>query len=130
MSTLSALTRFGLGGRIGHGQQGMSWIHENDMNRLFERALTDEQMRGIYVASSPQPASQEAFMRELRRALRMPIGLPAFHWMVRIGAHLLLRTDPELAIYGRYVVSRRLEEEGFTFEFPTLAAALQDLLRS
>lgn len=129
LATLRLLTKLGLGGRIGHGQQGMSWIHELDMNRLFERALTDTEMQGTYVASSPHPVSQSSFMRELRRALRMPIGLPAFPWMVRIGAPLLFRTDPELAIYGRYVVSRRLEEDGFAFEFPTLEAALNDLLR-
>ena len=66
-------------------------------------------------------------MRELRAALRMPIGLPASEWMVRIAAPWLLRTDPELAIYGRYVVSRRLREAGFSFKFPELRAALEDL---
>jgi hypothetical protein len=48
--------------------------------------------------------------------------------MVRLGARYLLRTDPELALYGRYVVSRRLAEEGFEFRFPRLPEALQDLL--
>lgn len=51
-------------------------------------------------------------------------------WMVRIGAPLLMATDPELALYGRYVVSRRLQEEGFTFQFPELKGALDDLLAS
>jgi len=64
----------------------------------------------------------------LRRAIGMPIGLPAFSWMVRIGAPLFLRTDPELALYGRYVVSKRLHEEGFEFQFPKLGDALKDLL--
>ena len=40
-----------------------------------------------------------------------------------------MRTDPELAPYGRYVVPRRLREEGFEFRFPDLATALADLLR-
>jgi NAD dependent epimerase/dehydratase family enzyme len=48
--------------------------------------------------------------------------------MVRFGAARLLRTDPELALYGRYVVSKRLEEEGFEFQFPQLAEALADVL--
>jgi hypothetical protein len=69
-------------------------------------------------------------MRELRRAVGMPIGLPAFSWMVRIGARFLLRTDPELGLYGRYVHSRRLAEESFEFQLPTLHEALQELLRS
>jgi hypothetical protein len=68
-------------------------------------------------------------MRELRRALRVPIGLPAAEWMVRIGAPMLLRTDPELALYGRYCVSRRLRDEGFAFAFPDLPSALRNLYR-
>lgn len=125
---LKTLVRLGLGGPVGSGEQGMSWIHETDMNRLFERALTDSQMQGTYIASSPHPVSQREFMRSLRRAMKMPIGLPAFEWMVRFGVPLLMRTDPELALYGRYVVSQRLREEGFEFSFPELKDALADLL--
>jgi hypothetical protein len=91
------LVRWGLGGPVAGGRQGISWIHELDMNRLFERALTDATMQGAYIATAPHPVPQHEFMRAMRKALRMPIGLPAFGWMVRIGAHLLLRTDPELA---------------------------------
>jgi NAD dependent epimerase/dehydratase family enzyme len=107
----------------------MSWIHETDLNRLFERALTDPTMHGTYIASSPNAVSQREFMRTLRRIIGMPIGLPAFEWMVRLGAPLFLRTDPELALYGRYVVSQRLAEEGFEFRFPRLNEALNDLLK-
>ena len=53
--------------------------------------------------------------------------LPAFEWMVRIGAPLFLRTDPELALYGRYVVPKRLTEEGFVFQFSELEPALRNL---
>jgi NAD dependent epimerase/dehydratase family enzyme len=54
----------------------------------------------------------------------MPLALPAFEWMVRIAAPLVLRTDPEIALYGRYVTSRRLAEEGFEFVYPRLPEAL------
>ena len=130
LARLRLLVRLGLGGTVGSGTQGMSWIHETDMNRLFERALTDSTMQGPYIASSPNPVSQRLFMRELRRAMGMPFGLPAFSWMVRMGAPWLLRTDPELALYGRYVISKRLHEEQFEFRFPELGAALCDLLGS
>lgn len=129
LARLSMLARLGLGGRVGSGRQGMSWIHEADMNGIFERAITDERMRGAYIASSPNPVEQVEFMRSLRAELRMPIGLPAFEWMVRIGAPLLLRTDPELALYGRYVLPKRLQAEGFEFRFPGLRDALKDLLK-
>ena len=127
LGTLGWVARMGLGGRVGSGTQGMSWIHEKDLNHLFATAITDESMSGVYIASSPNPVSQADFMRTLRRAIRMPIGLPAPEWMVRLGAPLVLRTDPELALYGRYLVSKRLAEEGFPFEFPDLESALSDL---
>jgi uncharacterized protein len=130
LARLLSLVRFGLGGRIGSGTQGMSWIHEADLNRLFERALTDDRMKSAYIASSPNPVSQREFMKTLRRVAGIPIGLPAFSWMVRIGAPLLMRTDPDLALYGRYVVSKRLEEEGYEFQFPDLENALRDLLKT
>lgn len=128
LTRLSTLVRFGLGGKVGHGRQGMSWLHELDMNRLFTRAIGDTAMRGAYIATAPNPVSQVDFMRELRKALRMPIGLPAPAWLVRIGAPLFMRTDPELAIYGRYCISKRLRDEGFQFKFPELRDALADLL--
>ena len=84
-------------------------------------------MQGAYIASAPHPVSQIEFMRELRRAVGMPIGLPSLSWMVRIAARFLLHTDPELALYGRYLVSKRLAEEGFDFHLPRLRDALQDL---
>ena len=128
LGTLGKLARFGLGGRVGKGTQGMSWLHELDMNRIFEAALVNEKMHGAYIASSPNPVSQVEFMRELRDAVGMPIGLPAFEWMVRIGAPLFLRTDPELALYGRYVVPKKLLDDGFEFRWPNLREAMQDLL--
>lgn len=130
LDRLSLLTRLGLGGRIGSGKQGFSWIHELDLNRLFERALTQDSMQGIYIASAPNPVSQVEFMRALRDALGVRLGLPAFAWMVRLGAPLLLRTDPDLALYGRYVRSARLQVDGFTFQFPEVGPALKNVFQA
>ena len=128
LARLRKIVRFGLGGRAGSGTQGISWIHQADLNRLIERALTDSTMSGVYIASSPNPISQREFMYQLRRAMHMPIGLPASACIVRFGAKWLLHTDPELALYGRYVVSKRLADEGFEFQFPNLVDALADIL--
>ncbi len=127
LSRLRFITRLGLGGKIGSGRQGMSWIHEKDINRIFERAILDSSMQGAYIASSPNPVPQAEFMRCLRRSLHVPIGMPASEMMIRFGAHWFLRTDPELALYGRYVVPKRLTESGFLFDFPDLDDALADL---
>lgn len=127
LSRLRLITRFGLGGRIGSGRQGISWIHEKDMNRIFERAIIDSSMEGAYFASSPNPVSQAEFMRALRRSLRVPIGLPATESMARFGARWLLHTDPDLGLYGRYVVPQRLVDGGFEFEYAGLDRALANL---
>jgi NAD dependent epimerase/dehydratase family enzyme len=99
------------------------------MNRLFECGLSDNSWSGVYIASSPNPVSQKAFMTTLRSVLGIPFGLPAAEWMVRIAAPLLLRTDPELVLYGRYVNSQRLKEGGFDFRFPQLREALENVLK-
>jgi uncharacterized protein (TIGR01777 family) len=127
---LAGLARCGLGGRAGSGRQGISWIHERDMNRLFARAITDEGMRGTYVATAPKPVSNAEFMRELRRVLGIPFGLPAAEWMIRLGAPLVMKVDPELALCGRYCVPRRLQEEGFEFAFVDARAALGEVFGS
>ena len=127
LGTLGLITRFGLGGKVARGTQGMSWIHEDDFNAIVIRAVTDEMMSGPYIVSSPNPESQADFMRTLRRVIGMPIGLPAFGWMVRLGAPLVMRTDPELILYGRYVIPQRLMDAGFGFKFSDLEPALRDL---
>ena|SRR5947209_2684773 len=98
------------------------------MNRIFERALSDRTMHGAYIASAPSPVSQRIFIRELRHAMGIPFGLPASAWMVRFGVPLLLRTDLDLALYGRYVIPQRLQAEGFEFRFAELGPALRDLV--
>ena len=48
--------------------------------------------------------------------------------MVRMGAPWIMRTDTELALYGRYVVSTRLAAAGFEFQYPDLEPALRHIL--
>ena len=127
LGTLGFIGKLGLGGKVASGTQGMSWIHEDDINSIFARAIVDETMSGAYIVSSPNPKSQAEFMRTLRRVIGMPIGLPAFEWMVRIGAPLFIRTDPELVLYGRYVIPKRLVDESFEFRFAELEPALRHL---
>ncbi len=129
LGALGLIAKWGLGGKVASGMQGMSWIHEADINAIFARAIGDESMSGRYIVSSPIPVSQASFMRTLRKVIGMPIGLPAFEWMVRIGAPLFMRTDPELVLYGRYVIPKRLMDEGYPFLFAELEPALTDLYK-
>ncbi|MEM1167206.1 MAG: DUF1731 domain-containing protein [Planctomycetota bacterium] len=106
----------------------MSWIHHRDMNRIILRAMAIGHMSGVYIATSPNPASNRDFMRALRRALGVRFGLPAPALGVRLAAPLVMRTDPDLALYGRYCVPERLVAEGFAFSFPDLDGALRDVV--
>lgn len=128
LDSLKRIVKLGLGGTVGQGSQGISWIHEYDMNELIYQSIVDKNMEGTYIASAPNPVSNKEFMLSLRKLMAIPIGLPAPEFIVRIGSRFLFRTDPELALYGRYVKSKRLEAFGFEFKFPELPAALKDLI--
>ncbi len=129
LQSLKNIARMGLGGKVGHGKQGISWIHEYDMNEIIRMSIEEEKFQDFFIASAPNPVSNSEFMKQLRKAIRMPIGLPSPAFLTRIGAHYLFRTDPELALYGRYVKSDRLESAGFQFKYPELKGALHNLIR-
>ncbi len=75
-------------------------------------------MSGIYIASSPNPVAQVEFMRTLRKVIGMPIGVPALEWMVRIGAPLFLRTDPEWHFTGATSYRSDCVKLDLFFSFP------------
>lgn len=126
--TLRRVAKLGLGGRVGSGNQGISWIHERDMNRIFEDALTNDDRSGIYIATAPDPVSYMKFMRALRKRLGQPIALPGPEYGLRLLCATLLDTDPELVLYGRYCMPKRLLDEGFKFEIGTLDEVLEALV--
>lgn len=124
--TLLGLVRLGLGGRAGSGRQYISWIHDADFVRAVLWLLAHETMDGAVNLAAPGPIPNAEFMRALRDAWGMPIGLPATEWMLAIGA-MAMRTETELVLKSRRVVPGRLLTEGFTFEFPEWPAAARDL---
>lgn len=126
--TLRRVAKLGLGGRVGSGTQGISWIHERDMCRVFEDALTNASRDGVYIATAPEPASYSDFMRGLRKRLGQPIALPGPALGLRLMCATVLDTDPELVLYGRYCVPKRLLDEGFEFEYSTLDQVLDALI--
>lgn len=128
LSSLKRIVRLGLGGTVGHGNQGMSWIHEFDMNEIIYQSITNKNYKGVYIVSAPHPVSNKEFMKSLRTKMRMPIGLPSPAFLVKFGAKYLFKTDPELVLYGRYVKSLNLEKQGYNFKYPTLEKALDHLV--
>jgi hypothetical protein len=126
--TLLGLVRRGLGGRSGDGRQYVSWIHDEDFVRAIHWLIGHHELDGPVNVSSPNPLAHAEFMRALRSAWGMPIGLPATRWMLELGA-LLLRTETELVLKSRRVVPGRLLRSGFSFRFPTWPEAAADLCR-
>jgi NAD dependent epimerase/dehydratase family enzyme len=126
---LAGLTRWFLGGAVGTGRQYISWIHLDDVTRLFLWAIENERAEGLYNATSPNPVTNAEFMRELRRVLRRPWSLRTPAPLVRIGS-FFMRTEPVLALTGRRSVPARLQREGFKFLYPTLPEALRDVFKT
>lgn len=130
MDRLRTLTKIGLGGTVGSGRQWISWIHQDDLNRLVIEAIEHDAYHGAYMATAPEPVTNRRFMQSLRRAYRRPWSPPAPALGVRFACRFLLNTDPELALLGRRCVPTRLRaEHEFAFRFPTIDAALDDLRR-
>ncbi|MEU1056419.1 DUF1731 domain-containing protein [Streptomyces sp. NPDC005876] len=125
---LCRLARTGLGGPVAGGAQYVSWVHERDFVRAAEFLIDREDLAGPVNVAAPAPLPQRAFMRELRAAWGVPVGLPATRWMAEAGA-FVLRSDTELLLKSRRVVPGRLLDAGFAFDRPAWAGAAADLVR-
>jgi uncharacterized protein (TIGR01777 family) len=127
LDRLTTITRLGLGGRIGNGQQWVSWLHIDDFLAIVDRVITDGALVGVVHATSPDPVQNADLMRELRAAVHRPPAPPTPAWLVRIGA-IALRTDPALALIGRRATPAKLQAIGYRFEHPNLGEALRQLI--
>lgn len=122
------LTKFFLGGQIGNGRQWMSWVHVDDLVRIYEKALTDPHLEGPVNASAPEPLRNRDFMAAFRDSLHRPWCPPAPPFLLRlVGA--LFGPDPSLALDGYRIVSAKLPEAGFEFHHVTLRETLTALRR-
>jgi uncharacterized protein (TIGR01777 family) len=117
--------RAGLGGRLGSGRQWMSWIHLDDLAALLLEAATGEILRGVFNACSPNPVRNSEFAATLARALHRPAILPVPAFLLRAA---LGEFSQEL-LGSKRVLPRRALESGFRFQFPTLDAALTEILQ-
>lgn len=124
---IKMLAKFGMGGRQGSGRQIFSWIHINDFLRAIEFCITHETMEAAVNLSAPKPITNAYLMQSIRKALKMPFGLPLSAFMLEIGARII-QTEPELVLKSRNVIPGKLTRTGFIFEYETMEAALEDLI--
>lgn len=125
--TLLGLTRRGLGGSAAGGRQYVSWIHDADFIRAVDWLITRDDIAGPVNLASPNPLPYTEFMRALRDAAGVRIGLPATRLMLEVGA-IFMRTETELVLKSRRVVPTRLLTSGFSFTHPAWSEASRDLV--
>jgi uncharacterized protein (TIGR01777 family) len=112
---------FGLGGRIGHGRQWMSWIHRDDLVRLIVHCLATPALRGAVNATAPRPVTNAQFTAALGRALRRPAALPLPAAPLRLA---LGDFADELLLGGQRVIPTAAVASGFAFAYPDMEGAL------
>ena len=121
------LLKFGLGGHQGSGKQMYSWVHIEDVCRAIDFVSDYKQLEGVYNLSAPNPVSNKCFMATLRKVTGTSVGLPAFSWMLAIGA-AVIGTEAELILKSRWVIPTKLLEAGFVFKYPFLKEAIENIV--
>lgn len=114
----------GLGGPLGHGKQGFSWVHLDDMVGIILFLLQHESAQGIFNATAPNPVAQQEFSRTLARVLRKSHFMRVPAWSLK----LLLGEMSQMLLTGQLVLPERLQQAGYDFKYPELEPALRQCL--
>jgi uncharacterized protein (TIGR01777 family) len=117
---------FGVASIFGNGKQVVSWIHIDDLSRMYINAIEDQYLNGNYNAVAPCPVTQKEVMVKLGEKLRhkfyTPIHVPSFILQIIFG-----KRSVEL-LKSATVSNKKIKAAGFTFLYPTIEAALEELL--
>jgi uncharacterized protein (TIGR01777 family) len=116
--------KFGFGGKLGSGQQWMSWIHIEDLLNIYLFALKNEQVRGAVNAVSMNPTRNSEFTKVLGGAL----GRPAILIVPALALKLALGELSGALLGGARVTPAKLQSLGFQFLYPDLNGALKNII--
>lgn len=114
-----------MGGPLGTGKQWVSWIHRDDLVSLITAALEREDWQGTYNGTAPNPVTMQQLSAALGEVVKRPSWLPVPGFVLE----LLLSDGAQVVLQGQKVLPKRTEAAGFQFKFPTVQAALRDLLQ-
>lgn len=120
-------TRFGLGAPLGSGRQYLSWIHIDDLCRLYIRAVEDASMKGVYNAVAPEFTTNAQFMKTLSKVMKRPFFLP------RVPSFLLRMFMGEasmMILYGSRISSEKVRAAGYEFLYPAAREAISAALEN
>ncbi|MBI3468406.1 MAG: TIGR01777 family protein [Planctomycetes bacterium] len=116
--------KLGVGGPVGNGRQWMSWVHIDDLIGIILHALDHEHVSGVINGTAPEPVTNQQFSKALGRAL----GRPSFFRVPGFMLRLQFGQVAEIITSGQRVLPKRTVELGYQFRYPTIDAALVDLL--
>lgn len=117
--------KLGLGGPIGTGRQWMPWIHMDDVLGLIDFVIQNEGISGPLNVTAPGPLTNREFSKTLARVLRRPAVLPTPAWGIR----MIFGEAAEVILGSQRAVPDSALKSGYTFKFPVLEQAFEDLLR-
>ncbi len=118
--------KVGLGGRLGSGEQYLSWISLADEVAALEHCITDDRLRGPVNLTAPTPVTNLAFTKALGRALHRPtiLPIPTFALKLKFGKEAV----QEMFLGGQRVLPTILAGSGFSWRHATLDEAFADIL--
>lgn len=125
LNRLVRITKLFLGGTVASGRQWVSWVDYRDFIRALDFIIEHENISGIVHVTSPNPVTNKGLMQALRRAYRRPWSPPTPAFLIKLGATLLFRTDPMLALTGRRAIPQKLTENGFKFDVEFIEQAIR-----
>lgn len=118
--------RFGVGAPLGTGNQFMSWIHIEDLARLFLFALENEKMYGPYNFAGPQTLTNRGMTRAIASVLGRPLLLPP---VPAFALKLVLGEMAEIVLRSNGMDHEKLKSSGFSCNYVDIESALTDLLK-
>ena len=119
--------RYYVGGPVGSGFQGVSWVHMADEVGAIRFLLENESCSGPYNLTSPEPVNFRTFADTLGKVMRRPSVFPVPGFGLRL---LYGEMADEILLSGQMVLPERLLKAGFRFRFPLLHDALADVVRT
>jgi len=125
LNRLVRITKLFLGGKVASGKQWVSWIDYRDFIRAVDFIIKEPGLSGVVHVTSPSPVTNADLMRTLRNSYNRPWSPPTPALLIKVGATLLFRTDPMLALTGRRAVPQKLLEKGFVFEIDSISKAIR-----
>lgn len=127
LKEMSKPVKFFVGAPLGSGDQKLSWIHIDDVCRVFVMAVEQDTVSGPLNAVGPSPATNREITKAIASTLNRPLILPPIPGTI---LRWLLGEMSDLALKGSSVSNEKLMNAGFTYKYPTLEGAIRNLLKT